>query len=219
MQIKQGKYVHISIKDSGSGIPENLKSKVINPFFTTKKKGSGLGLAISYSIIHKHKGSIHFTSKENEGTTFHIYLKASTKSINSEEVLKEEKIELEGRILLMDDEKEIRKTGIRMLSRLGFKPVAVRNGEEALAEYKKSIDENNPFKAVILDITIQGGMGGKQTIIELLKINPDIKAIVSSGYSEQKVINEYLKYGFKGFLKKAYTLTDLRNILIKIISD
>ncbi len=221
----EGKYIKISIRDHGVGIPEEHLSKIFDPYFSTKEmgvqKGMGMGLATTYSIINRHDGHITVESEVGIGTTFTLYLPAHEKDfrkLKPVEKLKPEKpAVLTGRILLMDDEKMIRNLSRQMLSRLGYEPETAKDGVEAIELYKKAKDTGKLFDAVILDLTIKGGMGGKDTVKALMEIDPQVKAIVSSGYSNDLVMTNFRAYGFIGALPKPYPTKDLKDILSKII--
>jgi CheY-like chemotaxis protein len=180
----------------------------------------GLGLATTYSIINRHDGHITVESEVGVGTTFIIFLPAHEKDIRKLEPIeipKPEKPEFfTGRILLMDDEKSIRKVTKHMLSRLGYNPDFAKEGKEAIELYKGAIESGNPFEAVILDLTIKEGMGGVETIKKLMEIDPQVRAIVSSGYSNDPVMTNFRKYGFIGALAKPYTKKDLSDTLNKV---
>jgi CheY-like chemotaxis protein len=191
--LRNGKYVKISITDYGIGIAQKNLDKIFNPYFSTKKmgdkKGTGLGLSICHSIIRKHGGNVTVESKYRQGTTFHIYLpSANGKSPDQRPAdTMEQEIPIfgEGRILVMDDEAMIRKLAGELLSYLGYEVDFALDGTEAIKRYKKAINSNKPFDAVILDLTVKGGMGGKEAIQELVKIDPNVVAIVSSGYCNE----------------------------------
>jgi nitrogen-specific signal transduction histidine kinase/CheY-like chemotaxis protein len=201
-------YVYIRISDNGPGIDKKNQKKIFDPFYTTKTAGTGLGLTSTYSIIKKHKGHIQVISSHGEGASFEIYLPASEnipeklQQINK----KDSKNIKKGSILIMDDEEYILQVFVKMLKHLGFTVDCAKNGEEAIKLYKEKFNEGLKYSYVILDLTIPGGMGGKTAITEMKKIDPDINAIVSSGYSENPVMANYQKHGFKGILKKPYTL-------------
>jgi CheY-like chemotaxis protein len=204
-------YVYIRISDNGPGIDKKNQKKIFDPFYTTKTAGTGLGLTSTYSIIKKHKGHIQVISSHGEGASFEIYLPASEnipeklQQINK----KDSKNIKKGSILIMDDEEYILQVFVKMLKHLGFTVDCAKNGEEAIKLYKEKFNEGLKYSYVILDLTIPGGMGGKTAITEMKKIDPDINAIVSSGYSENPVMANYQKHGFKGILKKPYTLEDI----------
>ncbi|NIP29854.1 MAG: response regulator [Candidatus Dadabacteria bacterium] len=219
--LKKGKYIHIKIKDSGIGISDENIKKIFDPYFTTKDHGSGLGLATSYSVIKNHGGLIEVTSKIKEGSEFNIYLPANDNLV----ILEQSNNELNknneskcGNILLMDDEETIRDVANEILSKNGFKFLSAENGDEAIRIYKEYLDQGERIDLVILDLTIPGGLGGNETLNELKKLDPDVKAIVSSGYSNNHVMSEYKKYGFVNYLEKPYRAEDLINIVTNEIN-
>jgi PAS domain S-box-containing protein len=223
----EGKYIKIAIRDHGVGIPEDHLSKIFDPYFSTKEmgkqKGMGLGLATTYSIINRHEGHLIVESEVGVGTTFTIYLPVAVEDIvdlEPIEIPKPEKPEIHtGRILLMDDEKSIRKVTKQMLSRLGYDPDFAKDGTEAIELYKGAIESGKPFEAVILDLTIKEGMGGVDTIKRLIEIDPQIRAIVSSGYSNDPVMTNFRAYGFIGALPKPYPMKDLSDALNKVTEE
>ena len=218
LPLKAGKYVKISIKDHGVGIPKQYLIKIFDPYFSTKQKGSGLGLTVVYSIINKHDGYITVDSESGIGTTFNIYLPAlDIKPEPTKLQVSDTVIPGQGRILVMDDEEVIRTVVGQMLKRIGYEVEFAENGNQAIDIYKNSLITNQNFDVVIIDLTIQGGMGGKETIEELLKINPNIKAIVSSGYSNDEVVSSFKKYGFVDVLPKPYRIKELSQKLYKVI--
>jgi PAS domain S-box-containing protein len=182
--LKIGKYLKIAITDHGKGIPAENIEKIFDPFFSTKEQGSGLGLATTHAIVNNHDGHIEVESEEGRGTTFTIYLPATEKDFRD----KDEKVQTDhpvtaggGRLMIMDDEEMIRVMVGKMLGRLGFETVSAADGEEAIRLYQEAIDQEDPIRGVIMDLTIPGGMGGKEAVIEILKIDPGAKVIVSSG--------------------------------------
>lgn len=218
LSLQKGSYIHISIKDKGSGIPRENLQKIFDPYFTTKREGTGLGLATSYSIINKHGGLITVESDLGVGTTFHIYLPASPKEVPEKvKSLEEKPISGKGKILLMDDKEVIIKVAGNMLSRIGFGVEFARDGAEAINLYKKALESGEPYDAVIMDLTIPGGMGGKEAIKKLLAIDPQIKAIVSSGYSTDPIMAEFKKYGFSDVVVKPYRTEELSKVLHKVM--
>lgn len=219
LPIKNGKYLKISIKDHGIGIPEEHLAKIFDPYFTTKQEGSGLGLASAYSIIKKHDGHITAESKLGEGTTFCIYLPASEKKIP---IVKDTGASAAGRgkgkVLVMDDDDTVRLVVGRMLGQCGYEAEFAEDGDKAIDLYKKAKETGQPFDAVIIDLIIPAGMGGKEAIKKLIEIDPDIKAIVSSGYSDDPVMSNFKEYGFKDAMAKPYEIADLRQMLHKVIA-
>lgn len=218
LPLKNGKYVKISIKDHGTGISEEHLPKIFDPFFTTKKKGSGLGLATSYSIVKKHGGCITVESQLGAGTTFSIYVPATKKKIPEQGYSKEKILFGKGRVLVMDDEEPIRELVAQMLSHCGYEVTTVKDGVEAIELYKKERDNGRPFDVVIMDLTIPGGMGGKEATQRLLEIDPGVKVIVSSGYSNDPIMADYKKYGFCGVIAKPYRIKELSEVLKKAIT-
>ena len=211
-------YVKISIKDRGIGIPKEHLSKIFDPYFTTKQKGSGLGLAIAYSIVKSHDGYITADSELGVGSTFSIYLPASQEQIPTMKEPTKKPLAGKGTLLVMDDEKVIRETLGEILTYLGYQIVFTSKGEEAIAMYEKTKSSGQTFEAVILDLTIKGGIGGKEVIKKLIEIDPEVKAIVSSGYSNDPVMADYQKYGFRGVVAKPYDIRELSEILSKVIT-
>jgi two-component system cell cycle sensor histidine kinase/response regulator CckA len=216
--IKQGKYVMLEIKDKGIGISKENMDRIFQPYFTTKTNGTGLGLPASYSIIAKHNGYIHVESEVSVGTSFYVYLRASEQEVILDKVKREKVLLGTGKVLVMDDDKNIREINRLMLMEIGYEVELAKNGEEAIKAYRNSIIQNNIFDAVIIDLTIRGGMGGKETIAELLELDKKVNAIVASGYSSDSVMNDFKAYGFKGCIKKPYNLEQLANVLHKVVN-
>jgi CheY-like chemotaxis protein/anti-sigma regulatory factor (Ser/Thr protein kinase) len=216
--LKEGEYIRISIKDQGIGISEEHISRVFDPYFTTKQKGSGLGLSTSYSIIKRHDGHIDVESELGVGTVFNIYLPASMKKVIDKVLLKDKPITSEGKVLIMDDEELVRDSLGRMIESIGYSTEFASDGKEAVEIYRKTKAESRPFDVVIMDMTIPGGMGGKEAIQELRVIDPNVKAIVSSGYSYDPIMANFKDYGFKAVLSKPYKgIMELSQILDNVI--
>ena len=214
-----GRYLEISIKDNGAGIAEEHIANIFDPYFTTKKQGSGLGLATSYSIISKHGGDITVSSELAKGTTLTIFIPASNNSLEDHESVDTEIIMGTGKILVMDDESDIRTILAAILERLGYNVVTVENGQQAIDTYQQAIQVHQPFDAVILDITVPGAMGGVEALKFLKAINPDIKAIVSSGYATKDVMSVPERLGFCGVLTKPYNIQQLSVLLHSVLND
>lgn len=218
--VKDGSYVMIIIEDHGTGIQKENLEKIFDPYFTTKKSGSGLGLASAYSIVKNHGGNISVASEPGKGTTFTIYIPASSKEPDKKVNLQEDKsAPQQAKILLMDDEEIVRNVTGDMLNLIGYETLFANDGVEAVKLYKEAKDTGAPFDAVIMDLTIPGGMGGKEAIKKLLEIDSGVKAIVSSGYSDDHVMAEYNKHGFLGVVRKPYKLQDLQNEIIRVLSN
>ena len=216
LPLKQGKFVTIAIQDQGIGIPVEHLSKIFDPYFTTKQKGSGLGLATTYSIMKRHEGHITLASELGKGTTFILYLPAVITSQLSSSEQEEDLIVGSGRILIMDDEVDIRDVLGKMLVHLGYTVDFANDGSEALTLYDQAFKEDRPYLAAIVDLTIPGGMGGKETVKRLQAIDPHVTALVSSGYSNDPVMAKPEHFGFKGVIAKPYNLSDLSRVLNRI---
>ncbi len=218
VNLRAGKYIRISLADSGSGIAEEHLSKIFTPYFTTKQKGSGLGLATSYSIITKHGGAITVDSRIGIGTTFYIHLPASEGNLPKKEKAEETGLTGSGRILIMDDEESVRCTAGEVLVHAGYQVTYVDDGTEAIASFSRAREAGEPFDAVILDLTIPGGMGGKEAVQKLLEIEPEAKAIVSSGYAHGPIMADFREHGFKGMIAKPYQAEELCRVVREVIS-
>lgn len=215
--ITPGSYVRVVIKDDGYGIQEEHLSRLFDPFFSTRTSGSGLGLSTAYSIVRKHGGHIMVDTEVGRGTAFMVYLPADSGAteVSSED---DKAPELSGgRILLMDDQKMVRETAGAILTKLGYQVDCVSEGSRAVEMYRQGWESSNPYDAVILDLTIPDGMGGTETIQELLKIDPDVKAIVSSGYSNASIMSDYSNYGFSGVMTKPYSIDQVSDLLKSIL--
>ncbi len=217
LPVRSGDYVKIVVKDHGVGITKEHLPKVFDPYFTTKQKGSGLGLATSYSIINKHGGHIVVDSQLGVGTTFSIYLPASRDAKVPEKRDKSTVHTGTGRILVMDDEEEVRNTTGDVLKRLGYSVEFADDGMRAVELYGRAMKDGGQFDAVIMDLTVPGGMGGKEALLKLMEIDPDVKAIVSSGYSNDPIMADFRKHGFKGVVTKPYRIRDLGETLSTIL--
>ncbi len=213
LPLAPGRYVIIKILDQGGGIAQEYLSKIFDPYFTTKSKGSGLGLTMSYTIIKRHDGHMTVESEFGRGATFKIYLPATEEL--PEPVSEQEAFPVagEGRILVMDDEKSLRKVAERMLHTLGYDVHCVPDGSETIKQYKEGINSGHPFDMIIMDLTIPGGMGGKETIEKLLEIDSNAIAVVSSGYSNDPIMSNYKKYGFSGVITKPYRIDELSRVV------
>lgn len=225
-----GKYIDIAITDQGVGIPAEYIEKIFDPYFSTRQqgegKGTGLGLSISLSIITKHGGDITVCSRVGRRTTFHVLLPASEKATNHTQPAVAEKTQSasdkpvsgRGKILVMDDEAMIRELTGNLLGHLGYDVDFAKDGHAAIQKYKAALDASAPYDAVILDLTIKGGMGGQETIRELRKLDPAVKAIVSSGYSDNPVIANYKDYGFCEVVAKPYEVVEFSHKLYRVVN-
>jgi PAS domain S-box-containing protein len=213
-------YIKISIRDQGTGIPEEDLPRIFDPFFTTKENGTGLGLASSYSIMTHHEGHIEVESRPGEGTTFHLFLPVAEYATVSPEP------EISwwsappgpARILVMDDDRKIRNIVERFLKSIGYEAVTASNGADAVECYRMERETGTPFDAVIMDLTVPGGMGGREAMERLIEIDPTVTAIVSSGYSNDPVMANYREYGFQAVLTKPYQLHDLEQVVRRVVA-
>jgi len=221
LPLKPGQYVKIIVTDTGIGIlPENL-SKIFDPYFTTKSDGNGLGLTSTFSIIKRHDGYISVESEPGKGTTFYIYLPISERHEEEPEKKKETsfKGKAKGKVLFMDDDEAVNATARKMLEHLGFSVECALDGEQAVKLYERGRREGSPFDLVILDLTIPGGMGGKKTIEKLIAVDPGVRAIVSSGYSNDMIMANYTDFGFKGVIAKPYRIDELAQVIEQVMGS
>ncbi|MDA8122820.1 MAG: ATP-binding protein [Deltaproteobacteria bacterium] len=209
-----GNYVKIEMADEGTGIAADILPKIFDPYFTTKDTGSGLGLTICYKILKNHGGNIFVRSTVGAGTTFQIYLPATGEGLR-EVGRPPAAIALPGSatVLLMDDEDLVRDVVGNMLTHLGYKPEFARHGEEAISMFEEAAQGPGAFDLVILDLTIPGGMGGRETASRILEKHPEARIIVSSGYSNDPVMAGYKEYGFVGVIAKPYKLAELSHVI------
>lgn len=221
--LNAGQYVHISLRDEGSGIAPQHLPRIFDPYFSTKPQGSGLGLAVVYSIIKAHDGHIRVGTTPGTGTTFHLYLPAIAKTmpVTPPRQMQTRPLSMgsKGRVLVMDDEAFIREMLTRALKHLGHEVTTAKDGAEAIEIYAQAKAAGTPFDVVLMDLTVPGGMGGKDAIKQLLELDSKVKAIVSSGYSDDPVLANYQDFGFKAVVSKPYTLEELAKILRRVIEQ
>ena len=214
----KGNHVLISIMDHGIGIPQEHLSKIFDPYFTTKRKGSGLGLSTTYSIIKNHGGYLAVESELGIGTTFHIHLPAAAGAGASPKAEEGRFVSRRRRILVMDDEEAVLDVAREMLESFGYSVTLARDGTEAVTIYQQAMASGEPLDSVLMDLTIPGGMGGQEAIKKLLEIDPGVKAIVCSGYSNDLVMSSYRAYGFRGVIRKPYSLKQLSDTISDVLS-
>jgi PAS domain S-box-containing protein len=203
------RYVKVSFADHGAGIPEDVLSRIFDPFFTTKEQGSGLGLAVAYSIVKKHGGHIDVESEIGRGTTFHVYLPASTNDRPGPVVAKRTAHRGSCKVLLVEDEDPVRAITERMLSLMGYDVVSTSNGADAIERFALGKAGGRPFDLAVLDLTMSGGMSGVELVAELSKIDPNLRAVAATGYSEDQVVAHPERYGFAAAIVKPFTLDEL----------
>jgi two-component system, cell cycle sensor histidine kinase and response regulator CckA len=213
--LKSGSYVHLSIQDQGIGISEEMLPRVFDPFFTTKTQGHGLGLATSYSIVNRHEGAISVQSTLGRGTTFHIHLPACGEPGAENAPPSPVGHTGTGRILVMDDDEPVRRLIARMLHSFGYTVVCRENGTDTLETFVEETKNNRPFVAMILDLTIPGGMGGKEVAEKIRALDKGIPLFVSSGYAGDPIVAHPLDYGFNASISKPYRIAELMEVLEK----
>ncbi len=213
--------VVVEIEDHGHGIPEDNLEKIFDPYFTTKgKEGTGLGLSMAYKIVREHGGKIGVASRAGEGTTFAIHLPAVETAAPAVPMKKRRPAARAagGHILLMDDDEDVRSSVVRMLKILGHRVDVASHGEEAIELYTRAHGSDDPFTAVILDLTIPGGMGGKDVIPRLRALDPSVKAIVASGYSIDPVMSQHQRHGFQAVIEKPFDVNELNQVLGELMA-
>lgn len=222
LMLPAGAYVAISFADKGCGISGEDLKKIFDPYFTTKSAGTGLGLASVHSIISRHGGAVDVSSTVGHGTTFTIYLPSTGKHSTQDPdaaIGKTSGDHTGGSILVMDDEDIIRTLSAEMLEYLGYRVTTCRNGAEAITLYEAAGTSGPSFVAVIMDLTIPGGMGGKEAAQQILAIDPQACLIVSSGYSNDPIMADYRSYGFSGAISKPYTMAEFGTLLSTLLAD
>jgi PAS domain S-box-containing protein len=231
LALKPGSYVRISLRDEGPGIEAPDLQRIFDPYFTKKdlgnEKGTGLGLSICYSIVKDHGGSITVESEQGLGSLFLIYLPAADQegeslphapaTAISPAPTTEEGEGRRGRLLFMDDDRGVRDVMVEILVHLGYHVRFAGDGLEAIEQYQEAASAGRPFDVVIADLTVPDGMGGKELIKELQSIDPKVKAIISSGYSNDSVLRDFREHGFQGCVLKPYKIEELCSVLDQVI--
>jgi CheY-like chemotaxis protein len=221
-ELEPGPFVAVTIEDEGPGIPHEYLDRIFDPYFTTKQNGTGLGLAISYSIVNQHGGIIKVDSSVGEGSRFRVLVPALPDGVPRAEADAEEPVRGAGRILVMDDDEGVLTIARQMLSHLGYSVEVATDGDEAVALYRAAMESTKPgggFDVVVLDLTVPGGRNGVEAVRELKLLDPDVRAIVSSGYFNDPVMANYADYGFSGVLTKPYRLGEIGSILREVCAD
>ncbi len=212
-----GKFVRISIRDQGTGIPENILPRIFDPFFSTKAKGSGLGLSSAYSIMKRHNGIIEVESRVGEGSVFRLYFPASEGVIHFEKKTELEIHRGKGQVLILDDQEAIADVASHMLDKMGYGSKVVSDGDSAIREFEKALREDRRYCVVILDLTIPGGKGGKWVIEQIRKLDQRVPVVASSGYSDDPVMAKPEQFGFTASLPKPYRMNELAGLLSRIL--
>ena len=212
-----GDYVEFAVRDNGSGIKLEHVEKIFDPFFTTKKHGTGLGLATVLSIVRKHGGQLELATEVGVGTAFTVYLPKAKHSFEVPARRAAPPRFGTGRVLFMDDDPKISALTATMLTRLDYNFDLAKNGEDAVALYKRYLNVGRPYDAVIMDLTVIGGMSGEACFQALKEIDPEVRAILSSGYDHAESARKYLDLGFCGYLTKPYRATDLGKVLKAVL--
>ena len=219
--LDHGDYVRISFEDEGRGMSDEMLPRIFDPYFTTKvmgsQKGTGLGLAVVHSIAKKHNGGVAVESVLGKGTTISLYLPLPAPARAARMKKASQKPAPKGKILFMDDEEIIREIAEQIINRLGYEAVMAENGLEAIELYVKERDSGGRFEVAILDLTVKRGTGGKDTMTELLRIDPEVKAIISSGYTNDPAIVRYSDFGFAGAITKPYKAKDLKDLIERVV--
>ena len=219
LPIPSGGYVRFSVSDSGPGIPAKVRDRVFDPYFTLRENRSGLGLTTAYNVLRRHGGHIRFDTSEGNGTTFYVYLPSAGDGPAGEARLSVPGGSRAGMVLLMDDEKIVLEVASEMLGYLGFEVTTAGSGEEALELYDAARERGEHFDLVMLDLTVSGGMGGEETIRRLRETAPSVRAIVSSGYSNNPVMSDYRSYGFNGVVAKPYRIEQLQSVIDRVLEE
>ncbi len=212
------RYIAIDVIDHGIGILDSHLSRVFDPYFSTKQEGRGLGLASAYSIAKKHDGLLTVESQPGKGTVFSLFLPASEAELAEPLADPAQKLPGGGRILIMDDEDAVRHVTGSIVEQLGYRVTHVADGDQALERYRQAMASGEPYDAVLMDLTIPGGMGGREAIARLLDIDPAARAVVMSGYSNDPVLASHREYGFRGVMSKPFKAEDLARVLYEVLS-
>ena len=214
-----GEYVAVEVEDTGPGIPEDCAEKIFNPFFTTRREGHGLGLSVCYSIARQHGGTVLVESEPGEGALFRVLLPLAEGPAPRDDPTIDARAPAGSRVLVMDDDEGVRKVLRQMLESLGMDVIEASEGRTAIDLYSEATESGDRFDLLIMDLTVPGGMGGAQAMRELVELDPEVTALVSSGYSNDPVMARYEEHGFAGVLKKPFTLRELRRALLSTLGS
>jgi two-component system, cell cycle sensor histidine kinase and response regulator CckA len=217
--LPEGRYVRVRVRDEGTGIMEEHLPQIFDPYFTTKQSGSGLGLAVTFSVIKNHEGHIAVQSKLGEGAVFTVHLPASEHQPATQLHAEPASRTVHAKVLVMDDEPMVCDVAGAILKRYGHTVEFARDGNEAVILYQQAAASSKPFDVVLMDLTIPGGMGGKETIQKLRELAPQVRAIASSGYSNDPIMANYQDYGFSAVIAKPYRPADLSAVLQCVLKN
>lgn len=220
LPLDPGHYVLLWVRDNGVGISAEEQERIFDPYFSTKQGGSGLGLAIVFSIVKKHGGWVQVFSERGRGTDFYVYLPAAEAEeiTNENEHLEEPAAEWEkASVLFLDDERELAEVTCSLLEEIGYEVVAVPDGQEAIEEYCRAFFKGDKFDVVIMDLTVPGNMGGREALQKLLQVDPEVRAVSSSGYSSDPVMSRFSDFGFKAALVKPYKIEELDAVIQELV--
>lgn len=214
-----GRYVEVSVQDGGPGIPADVLPKIFEPFFSTKRRGRGLGLTSCDLIIRKHDGYLRAQSMSGQGATFTFYLAASARKVTDAPAAKPEVRRGSGRVLLLDDDAAVREVSADIMRFLGYQVDCTDNGDDTIRKYADALLSGKPYRIVILDLTIPGGMGGLETLRILRDVDPDVRAVVTSGYTNDPILVDFRQYGFSGAVVKPFEVSDLAEALARSLEN
>jgi PAS domain S-box-containing protein len=218
--LAEGDYIRISVTDTGAGIPAQHIGKIFDPYFTTKLHGHGLGLATVFSIVKRHQGHIEVSSVIGQGSSFTFWLPAAKDSLAAHNPPAAfPKSGPSGRVLFMDDEEPILKMAEKLMRRMGLHFESVADGSAAIERYRTAKESGRPFDLVVMDLTIPGGIGGREAISVLRAYDPKVRAIVSSGYSSDLAMSDFRKHGFCGMVAKPYDVAELASVIRRVLSE
>jgi PAS domain S-box-containing protein len=217
LSLAPGKYVKISVIDEGVGISYEQLDRIFDPYFTTKKGGNGLGLTTAFSIIKRHGGHIFVESTPGKGSIFTFFLPVSDKPENKKDTDDSIMKRGTGKVLIMDDDVIVRTVVETLLKKAGYSPVGVSNGTQTLEIYTEALSQNEPFLVTIMDLTIPGGMGGKETVRKLREIDPRARVIAFSGYSNDPIFTDFKQYGFDGVLAKPFSIQEFMRAIGSVL--
>lgn len=217
LPLPPGRYVHLSVEDRGTGISKENRERIFDPYFSNKQTGCGLGLAIAYAIVKKHNGVIAVDSEVGKGSTFSLYFPATDAAPAKGKKEEAPAGKVNARVLVVDDEELVRTVATSLLAHIGCSVETVMDGQEAIEVYRKAMEAGSPFDVVIMDLTIPGGMGGKEAVKRLMEFDPKVKALVSSGYATDPVMAHYRDYGFAGVIPKPFRLSELGEVLSQVL--